>query len=56
MQVHCSEVRVPPDLVLTVLYRVAASMRSRPGHGSRLAVPLTARKPVHYAKPALKLL
>src|SRR5262245_61843818 len=36
---HCPEVRVRTAIVLTVVYRVAGSMRIRRGHGSRRAVP-----------------
>jgi len=45
------EVRAHAGIVLTVLYRVAGSMRSR--HGSRQPAcgAVKARKPVHYAKP-----
>jgi len=50
------EVRAHAGIVLTVLYRVAGSMRSRRGSRQPACGAVKARKPVHYAKsPALLL-
>jgi hypothetical protein len=46
----------PGLVVLTVLYRIAVSMRTSLGHGSRLAAPSQARKPVNHAIAGLPLI